>query len=166
MKLTFEIDGATQSIVRTDTNGPASDSENYLEAEFTCVGMDGMIVTPEFIRLSVGYMPEFAHTETDDGITVTCLVPQEVIKGLAFFVTAFGYDAESKKRVTLPSVKIPVIKSGYVGDCKSTKPSPSVYEQILANTETTKQLVQDVYDAYGTSESIGDLLDKINGEVI
>ncbi len=154
MKLTFEIDGSRQTIIRTDGNEPASESLNYLEAEFNCTGMSGMIITPEFIRYSKSYFPEEVNQETIDGKeVVTCLVRPEVIKPGGFYVIVTGYEPLEQIRVPVGTIKISVTKSGYKVDCE--QPKRSIYEQILKTTKETKNIAQSVRDDADAGEFDG-----------
>lgn len=144
MELLFAIDGTKQSIIRTDSNLPLSDSIKFLTAKFTATGMNGMTVVPTFSKTGYPYTPELTQTETDGTITVTCEVPWEAIKPSEFVVSATGINATTGERITTGTVTINVEASGYADGNEVTAPSKSVFEQWLvalaAAGVTTEQI--------------------------
>ncbi len=142
MKITFEVNGAAQTIKRTDDCSPVSDSLNFLECEFRITGMDGCVCTPSFARCGIIHNPSFVQEEVDGVTVVTCTVPPEVIQPPQFDACIYGYDTASSTRITVASCPVWVGKSGYA--CAPPPPSPTVYEQMIAVSAETKDIAQSV----------------------
>ena len=130
-QLTFIIGG--QELTRTDTLEIVSDAIGQFEAVFTFdAWWDGYTPTAQF---------------TKDGKTIDCvlennkcIVPPEALqKGGIFYVSVFSTDGTGDRK-TANEVAVPLKTSGYKNDgSHSIDPTPTVYEQLLADIKEIKE---------------------------
>lgn len=122
-----------QIIERTDTFVPVRSSKNYLYAEFDFQTDDwnGKSKTVLFRSGNNDSIPVLL------GETNTCLVPAEVLAGASFSVSIVAGNL-----ITANVVTIKLYESGYkTGDIP--EPSETLYEQLMAAFDETKQTVID-----------------------
>ena len=133
MTLTFEVEN--QMIHRTDTNIVVADSKNYLHASFT--------FSEEWQGAKTAI---FSHGVDRYSVLLEnnmCLVPWEVIKQGSIGVTVFCGDL-----ITANNIYVSVYKSGY-GDGKvPSKPTPSVYQQIISLLNDIDKKIGDALNGY------------------
>ena len=117
MLLQFNIEN--QHLERLDDNIIASDSKDYLEAEFTfSEDWDGLTKTALFRKNGHSYG---VILENDK-----CIVPWEAIKPGTTYVSVFGGEL-----ITTDIVELHIEHSGYTDPEETQPPTPTVYEQIL-----------------------------------
>lgn len=117
MNLEFNVEH--QHLERIDDNVIASDSKNYLIANFIfSEDWNGLVKTALFRKNGHSYG---VILEND-----SCVVPWEVIKPGTTYVSLFAGDL-----VTTDIVELKIDPSGYVDPEEIQPPSPTVYEQIL-----------------------------------
>ena len=121
MLLTFNIN--KQLICRTDKEIPVAKSENYLYAQFSFSEEWEGIKTAIFNN----GVPYSIQLDNDN----KCLVPWEVITESGFSVSVF-----CGERITANVSFVDVIPSGYIEGQTPAPPSPTVYEQIIAELAT------------------------------
>lgn len=167
MQLTFDVDGVSQTIKRTDSNNPVSDSVKFLDAKFTVTGMSGMSVIPLFSKTGTPYTPEYTQSEAENIITIECIVPSEVIKPDQFTVSIFGHNTTTEQRITIPTVTVLVFKSGYADGNGVAEPSKTVFEQLLAAVQAaglTEAQIESAVSTYLTAHPIATLTESdVNG---
>lgn len=123
MTLIFSCIG--QSLMRSDNNLIAENSQNYLKARFDLdESWNGLAVTACFKYKSSTY-----HVVLKDG---ACTVPWEVVKAGEFRVSLFGTSGEDVNliRATSNEVKVFVEAGPSLTGQNSAKPTPSDVEQI------------------------------------
>lgn len=137
--LLFEVE--KQKMKRLDAVEPATDSEQYLKAKFTCDDADwnGKAKTAYF-RLGDAVYKALLDSNNE------CVVPSEVLirseskyartQGSRIFVSLVG--EYSTVRITTNEVQVDLDASGYADAEEPKKPTESEYQQILtqyANNE-------------------------------
>ena len=134
MLLKFEI--TKQSVIRTDSEQPASDSRNYLKAKFD-------FLTPEWdglIKSAVFWKGSKAYVQILDENNI-CFVPPIVISPGYFYVSCFAGDL-----ITSEKIKVRISESGYAKGIAPPEPEADTYQKILDMYLEIKRLVQSVRD--------------------
>lgn len=150
--LTFDVHG--QTLIRTDKFEPATDSVNYLMAQFSFKTKDwtGNTKTALF-RLGETSYPAILDT---DG---KCIVPWEALvhgdgqyarkNGSTIFVSLVGEAGTT--RIPTDEVAVKLKSSGY-GDTETPEdPTEGVYQQIMANLGTIQEDVTFVKNNSGNA---------------
>lgn len=135
-QLRFEI--THQSIDRTDTFRPVSDSKNYLRAHFDFLTDDWAgSVTAIFTKNELSY----SMLLDENG---ECLVPWEVLRSAgSLFVSCY---CANNNLITTNSAKVYIWESGYVQDGENTQPpTPNLYEQVIASFDSFKSEMREEY---------------------
>lgn len=144
MHITFEV--SNQTILRTDRNEVVADSRNYLFAVFS-FSDDWREVT----KTAIFTKEEKSYTVLLDE-NASCLVPWEVLEVGEFYVSVFGGDL-----ITTGSAVVKVLESGYVEGQTPVKPTPDVYQQIIA-------MLEDIATSGVTDEQIERAVEKYLAE--
>ena len=108
---------------------PVSDSMNHLTAVFEFdEAWDGFTKTAVFSGCNSCGKSVSVKLEND-----SCVIPWETLTGHMLSVSVFGNKGDV--RITSSVVKIPLDKSGYCEGEAPEAPTPTVYEQLLAELE-------------------------------
>ena len=139
MTLTFTVD--RQSITRTDTQQVVANSVSYLRAQFAFLNDwdTAHLLTPLFQNGTRVYTPELLDTGRYLDEDNACIVPKEVLAETGtLYVSVF--DETDGVRITADRAAVPIERSGYTPEAEETlTPTPSAYEQILADYADFKQ---------------------------
>lgn len=139
MTLTFTVD--KQSITRTDTQQAVANSVSYLRAQFAFLNDwdTDHILTPLFQNGTRVYMPELLDTGRYLDEDNACIVPQEVLAETGTLYVSI-IDETDGVRITTDRAAVPIERSGYTPEAEETlTPTPSAYEQIMADYADFKQ---------------------------
>ena len=133
MDLTFDVNGETQSITRTDSNVPIDGSIGCVIAIFVVSSdMKDLVCTPIFNFGPRNYKPDYSRTNNEDGTsTIECVVPHEVLHFSSFSASLFGTDALKTKRINFPWCDVQTKKGSNDEGGVSSDPSLTVYEKVL-----------------------------------
>lgn len=139
MTLTFTVD--RQSITRTDTQQAVANSVSYLRAQFAFLNDwdTAHILTPLFQNGTRVYTPELLDTGRYLDEDNACIVPQEVLAETGTLYVSI-IDETDGVRITTDRAAVPIERSGYTPEAEETlTPTPSAYEQIMADYADFKQ---------------------------
>jgi hypothetical protein len=133
MDLTFNVDGKTQNLTRTDSNVPIDGSIGCVIAIFVVSSdMKDLVCTPIFNFGPRNYKPDYSRTNNEDGTsTIECVVPHEVLHFSSFSASLFGTDALKTKRINFPWCDVQTKKGSNDDGGASSDPSLTVYEKVL-----------------------------------
>lgn len=165
MTLTFTVD--RQSITRTDTQQAVANSVSYLRAQFAFLNDwdTAHILTPLFQNGTRVYTPELLDTGRYLDEDNACIVPQEVLAETGTLYVSI-FDETDGVRITTDRAAVPIERSGYTPEAEETlTPTPSAYEQIMADYADFKQTGLKATDTDLTLEA-GKLRLTAGGEAI
>ena len=145
MDLTFNVDGKTQNITRTDSNVPIDGSIGCVIAIFVVSSdMKDLVCTPIFNFGPRNYKPDYSRTNNEDGTsTIECVVPHEVLHFSSFSASLFGTDALKTKRINFPWCDIQTKKGSNDEGSASSDPSLTVYEKVLRDIADLQSKITD-----------------------
>lgn len=130
----------TNQIIRqTKRNTYVADVRNYMTAQISFSGWDD-IQTKTAVFVGPDNTPYNVILEQDN----TCKVPWEVIKAPGFTVSVYGGDL-----ITANKADVTVIESGYIEGQAPPTPTPDVYNQLVTQVQTERQLAQTAADSAG-----------------
>ena len=145
MDLTFNVNGKTQNITRTDSNVPIDGSIGCVIAIFVVSSdMKDLVCTPIFNFGSRNYKPDYSRTNNEDGTsTIECVVPHEVLHFSSFSASLFGTDALKTKRINFPWCDVQTKKGSNDEGGASSDPSLTVYEKVLRDIADLQSKITD-----------------------
>ena len=144
MELKFKI--TNQHMELTEQPYAVSDSREYLTCSFEF--SEDWSNTKRTVIFSGGNKHYCVLLQEDN----TCTVPHEVLGG-CFAVSVFGVN--DGQRITTENVYVHIQKSGYCEATTPEAPTPTVYEQLLAELERIKG-EQEIPDSSITAEKLAD----------